>query len=213
MRFLSVIFLVACSSQATGMNGGDSGTGDSSSGDGGASDSSSGDSPSNGGPISFPDKCPANNACGGNVVGTWDYTGGCIDSLFAQIKQACPTAQINAMGTVKGTLTFTATTVARNARADASATIVFPPVCTMGLTCTALAATLGPGSSCTGTTSCTCNVTSSVVAVDGDTYTVNGGKITAGGSDYEFCVTGSTLHYSEAGSSPKMAGIFDLAKR
>ena len=96
----SFVSLVACTVQNSPGTGGasSSSSGGSSSGgssgapsaDGGGTTSSSsggssgssGGNPS-GGPVKIDGTCSAFQACGGNPQGTYDYTGGCIEDVFA----------------------------------------------------------------------------------------------------------------------------------
>jgi hypothetical protein len=164
--------------------------------------------------ITFPASCPL-TPCGGNVVGTWDYSGGCVDDPFPMVKQFCPTAQVtNATGTIKGSVTFTANQVQRTATATTSATIVLPIECTQGSPCSSFVNYLPKGSTCTGSGTCSCSVTVNEQVSDSDSYTVNGNDIVTGtGSTYNYCVSGNTMKYEEVGANVKQHGIFELVKR
>lgn len=210
--FLGLV--TACSSAGGGGNGdGGGGNGDgSANGDGGGGGNDGGGNP-NGGPISFPAQCPAFAACGGSLSGTaWDYTAGCIDDAFKDFQSLCPSLQVtNQTGTVKGTVTFTGAQVTRTGQATYSATIVLPVTCTQGVPCSTFST---KGATCTGTGSCSCQVTRTDSTSDTDSYTVQGSKIVTGsGNEYNYCVQGSKLQYTEGGANPQHVGVFDLAKR
>jgi hypothetical protein len=201
--------VVGCGSATVNNNGGDGG---SSNGDGSTMPGSDGGGNPNGGPITFPAQCPAFTACGGNLVGTWDYSDGCVADPFKDFKSACPALTVmDEKGTVKGSVTFTDKTVKRAGSVAYSATIVLPPSCVQGVPCSTFNM---KGATCTGSGTCNCQVTGSDSIVDEDTYTVQGSKVvTGGGNEYDYCVMGSKLQYTETGANAQHVGVFDLAKR
>jgi len=215
---------VGCSSGPSGSgdggpNNNNSDGGAASDGGGGGSDGSNNNT--NGGPITFPaTACPTLSACGGAIEGAWDYAGGCVDAPFEDLKQGCPTLQVqNASGTVKGSVTFSGGQVVRKATSQVSATLVLPVACTMGASCVLVQTQLQKvltSAACTADNSggCSCAVTRNGAVNDADSYTVQGTKVvTGGGAQYDYCVQGSGLKYKELGNSPKLGGVFDLQKR
>lgn len=206
-------FALACSSAPAG--GGDGGGG-------GSDGSSAADSskPAGGeGPITFAASCPTLSACGGAVEGAWDYAGGCVENAFDDLKQACPSLQVqSAAGTVKGSVTFASGTVTRKASSHVSGTLVLPAACTLGASCSVvekqLQKTVATAACAPAGNGCSCAVTADSAIDDADSYTVQGTKVvTGGGQQYDYCVQGSGLKYKELGNSPKMGGVFDLKKR
>lgn len=223
---LGFISLAACSASVTGGTGGggtsspDAGGGGKGDG-GGSSATDSGGVSSNPATLQFPASCPSFSACGGDVVGSWDYASGCVDNPFGNIDQSCPgLAVVDPKGSVAGTITFTATTVVRRASGSFDATLAVPASCSEPAGgCPAIEASLkGAGfatSVCAAASAggCSCSLTKTIAIDDSDTYTISGNTLTTGGGgQYDFCVSGSSLSYREA-SQQKEAGQFVLAKR
>lgn len=166
--------------------------------------------------VQLPTTCPALTACGGSLSGTWDYKGACIDNAVSKLKGDCPTADIqNAMGTVQGFVKFEGTTVLRSLTSSITATVVLPPACTSGASCSTVQAMLPPGTTCTGTSgTCHCTVTNTDSISDSDTYSLQGNKlVTGGGGQYDYCVSGNTLKYTDTDKYPQYHGTFSLTKR
>lgn len=184
-------------------------------GDGGAPGASAeGDAPHVG--VELPAACPALAPCGGALSGTtWDYRAACIDNALDKLKGGCAAAEIRSpAGSVEGWVKFSGDTVLRTLKTSVRATIVLPPSCTSGASCSAVQAGLPPGSTCTGTTTCSCTVTNEQSVSDSDTYSVQGNTVVVGGgSRYDFCVAGGTLRYSDVGAHPELHGSFELARR
>ncbi len=167
--------------------------------------------------ISF-GSCQAAAACGGNVQGTWDYSGGCIDDPFAAVKQQCPSAtSSNVQGSVAGTVNFVGDSLFRKAKATFSGTITLPAACTMGAPCATIQSAMSSAFdsvTCTGTTSCDCVVKSHTDVDDGSTFTVSGNTLTtSGGNRYDFCVKGGQMTERQTDSSATEPGNFSLTKR
>jgi hypothetical protein len=187
-------------------------------GDGGAgSDASSADGGGHHVGVDLPPTCPALTACGGTLIGTWDYRAACIDNVVSKLKGSCAAAAIqNPTGTVKGYVSFMGNnTVLRTLTSTVTATIVLPPSCTGGASCSVVQSRLSPSSVCTGTGgTCSCIVTNENSISDSDTYSLNGNTlVTGGGAQYDFCVSGNTLSYADRGAQPEYHGTFELAKR
>jgi hypothetical protein len=165
--------------------------------------------------------CGAFTPCGGDVVGTWTIKNMCVTGGGAGAVEDCPGATSTFEGIKgSGTITFNANmTTTENVAISGSMKMNLPASCLMGATCAQVdaglkAAFLGdpeaPFSavSCSGSGSCTCNVTfkgTSMMSMD--TYTISGNKITDGeGEEQEYCVSGKTLNMR---SSMSMAGMMD----
>jgi hypothetical protein len=151
--------------------------------------------------------CTSFNACGGNVVGTWNVTKACVGGTPNPLASQCPssTAQIseNASGAVTfksdGTYSSTITT-------SAVEDVTLPASCLPGgATCAQLQTAInqqgdGGAGSTTGTCTaapsggCSCHVT---VAGGGGstngTYSTSGTTITIDGTPSPYCVQGSGL--------------------
>ena len=193
---------------------GDGGPGVSSDGGGAASNVTVSQTAAN---ISF-GSCQAAAACGGDVQGTWDYAGGCIDDPFAAVKQQCPSATTsNVQGSIAGTVNFVGDALYRKAKASFSGTITLPAACTMGAPCATIQSAMSSAFdsvTCTGTTSCDCVVKSHTDVDDSSTFTVSGNTLTtAGGNTYDFCVKGGQMTERQTDSSAAEPGNFSLTKR
>jgi hypothetical protein len=205
--------------------------GSASNGDGGASgeggSSSSSSSPDGGGaqpvstnaaPISFGSSCPAFSACGGDIAGTWDYSGGCIADPFAAYKKQCPSAtESNVSGNIVGTVNVYGNTIQRNAKASFTGTLTIPAECTSGASCAIVQQTLqGAFDSvvCSGSTTCDCVVSGHVDTGSVTTFTMNGNTVvTDDGSTYDVCVDGNKLTEHETDAKAAEPGVFELTKR
>lgn len=230
----SFVSLVACTVQNSPGTGGasSSSSGGSSSGgssgapsaDGGGTTSSSsggssgssGGNPS-GGPVKIDGTCSAFQACGGNPQGTYDYTGGCIEDVFAGARGACSAldtskAEVN----VKGSIEFTGNALKRNVTVTIGGHIVFPSTCTSGIPCSAIENELKNGFdsvTCTGSTACDCTISKTESDTDATTYTIQGSLVTtADGDEYSICEKGADLSYSGK-SVDSEQGSFTLKKR
>lgn len=210
------------SSSGSGSSGGSSSGGSSS----GGSSGSSGGGTSDGGAlpgvnpvdVTFAGTCAAVAPCGGAVLGTWDYTGVCVNDPLAALKQQCPTATVESQkGTVKGRVAFGATTVKRTSTFTYTASVTVPAACSFGQ-CAALQQTLAQSfktASCKAAGGgCACDLGTGSEANQEDAYTVDGNTINiADGSKYDFCVAGGSLSYTPQGSADDAPGAYTLTKR
>jgi hypothetical protein len=143
--------------------------------------------------------------CGGDVVGTWAISGGCVVST-AQIS-SCPTATVSMTIHPSGTVTFSADgTVSVNTMLGVEELITVPPTCLGGADCASMQASLlgQPGvtsASCTGSagTACVCHeVFAPGANTKSDTYALSGTSITSpSGSPEPYCVQGNTLRWQD----------------
>ncbi len=168
--------------------------------------------------VTFAGSCPAATPCGGAVVGTWDYTGVCVDDPMAALKQQCPTVVIDSQkGTVKGRVAFGATTVKRTSTFAYTASITLPAACSFGR-CAELQQTLAQSfktASCKAAGGgCACDLGTGSESNQEDAYTVDGSTIDiADGSSYDFCVAGSSLSYRPRGKADDAPGAYTMTKR
>jgi hypothetical protein len=213
------------SAQGGGSTSGSKGDGGAS-GEGGSSSSSSSDDgggsaqpvSTNPAAISFGSSCPGFNACGGDISGTWDYSGGCIADPFAAAKKQCPSAtESNVSGNVVGTVNVFGNTIQRNAKATFTGTLTIPAECTMGASCAIVQQTLKAGYDsvvCSGSASCDCVVSGHVDTGSVSTFTMNGNTVTTDdGSTYDVCVAGNMLTEHETDANAAEPGVFQLTKR
>ncbi len=168
--------------------------------------------------------CPAFTPCGGDITGTWNYTGACLSDAFAEAKQQCPgLTATNAKGTLIGTITATATTLTRNVTVNAEASLTFPSSCLtdFGGDCSLLQAGINAKykgkTTCTAgaSGSCTCDFNGDISpSSQPDTYTVSGTQITTGSGDtYDFCVMGDQLEERKTAGSIPEPGIYTLKRQ
>jgi hypothetical protein len=171
--------------------------------------------------------CQTFTACGGNVTGTWDYTGGCVADPFANSQ--CQTLVVHSQSaSTKGTITFandggTSGTVTRNVQATYNASITIPAACTYQQTCTAIAAYLqnsAPGSTVTCTTNsqqgCDCDYAAVLTDTGTRPYTIQGNNLLVGQGapnqidHYAYCVQNASMQYQHTQGPTPETGIYNL---
>lgn len=239
MRLLAVagfvvVSLAACTvnnapGPGNGSSGGSSSTDPSSSPDGGSSQSNGTQNQTGGGgssstpatsqtaaEVDVDGTCSAWVACGGNPQGTFDYTGGCIEDVFAGARDACPALDTTkAKVTVKGSVTFAGNALTRDVTVTIGGALTFPQSCTFGQ-CAMIENELKSAFdsvSCTGSSDCTCTVSKIENEKDATTYTIQGSLVTtADGDEYSICEKGADLSYSGKSAGAEQ-GTFTLKKR
>jgi hypothetical protein len=146
--------------------------------------------------------------CGGNLVGSWSLSNACINSaaISMQFAGVCPTAAVTAAHvTASGSLMFNADmTYSTMLNEGGTFSVSVPASCINGGSCTLLGAALQDPSfqsvTCTGSTTCVCNVVlAPMITNETGTYTTSGTAAmlttstgTTDGGDY--CVQGNELH-------------------
>lgn len=219
---VSVVTLAACTVTSTndppGSNTNPPSTNDPPSGGDGGTPSSSDKPPAakTAAPIDIDGTCPAFAACGGSPQGTYDYRSGCVDDVFADVRNSCPAVVTDGVDvTVTGSIYFLGNALHRSVTTQISGSIVFPASCTFGQ-CAMLQTQLGSAYdsiSCTGSSSCTCTISDSKKTEDATTYTISGSTLTtADGDTYSICENGSDFEYKGAGAGSEQ-GVFQLKKR
>lgn len=159
--------------------------------------------------------CGTVAACGGDPTGTWKFTSDCAPGAASAFKNAkCPAATANANLSATGTISFGADkSYSESITSNGSVVLMIPASClpANGTTCAQLGPMLqgsgGTGASpfssatCSGTTSCTCNlVIAPTTTADTGTWASAGTSIDltsaangpGGGGPY--CVKGNELH-------------------
>lgn len=155
------------------------------------------------------------DACGGNLVGKWKYTSGCVaDSAYEPLKTNCPGVQISNVAvsfTAASALTFYANGgLIQVFNGNITGKALFPQTC-VKVGCNALQGVLAlavglknPGSTVTCTAAaagaCDCDFNIKLVNFGGAKYTISGNEVTvtgAGGNQwtYYYCVSGNELRY------------------
>jgi hypothetical protein len=162
-----------------------------------------------GGGVGGPLGCAQVAPCGGDVLGSWKLTGGCINtaSLNATIKAICPGASASAGApTISGTVTYNAdlTYAAVNVSEGIMLTEVVPLNCTNETSCAAFAQSISDASTtvtCTGSGTCNCTFSAPAMPMsETGTYSTAGTVLsmtpdtTGVPSNNPYCVKGTTLH-------------------
>jgi hypothetical protein len=163
--------------------------------------------------------CGQVEPCGGDLVGTWDLTGGCVNQTalsasVASMVNGCSGLTVAVSGfMISGSITFNADMSYSTAGAMESFmfTETLPASCIGGLSCALLSSQLSsmlqanpqPGItfiSCTGSSSCACSFDAQVAPTgEAGTYTISGHTVTtmptaASASATDYCVQGTQLH-------------------
>jgi hypothetical protein len=160
--------------------------------------------------------CPTFTPCGGDEVGSWKVSGGCLsDAILTDAKTACPGfTTSNEVIKAKGTVDLDGTNVVQHTsvKLTADAFIPFAGDCAATTNCQLLAAgaklQLGfDQATCTdhaGGGGCDCTVEKTNTTNANDSYTKSSNTITTGGGDsYDYCVAGSKLTYTQtSGQNP-----------
>ena len=172
--------------------------------------------------------CGQLEPCGGNVVGTWNLAGGCVNETAltnSAMIDGCPGVTLDVANfTVSGTISLAAdmTYSAGNAMESFTMTESIPASCLMGATCSDLSdqfrlqvqADPMPGLSfvsCTGTSTCACRFDAALLimgetgkyATSGNSLLTTAAGATAGDSN-DYCVQGSTMHLIEVDATMHM---------
>jgi hypothetical protein len=146
--------------------------------------------------------CGAFTACGGSIVGTWNFTGACASVTPTTIGSpwnTCPTSMISASVDVSGTAVFNADmTYQVNFTETVHLNGTLPDSCLSGKTCQQVAGSNGTGVDSGGT--CTVTGAQANPTNETGTYTVanNSFQTTKQGSSTpsnanQFCVNGNML--------------------
>jgi hypothetical protein len=170
--------------------------------------------------ITISPSCPEFTPCGGDVVGTWTPTGGCVNDPLATSKSLCPALVVNSeTAEVEGSVTFTDSLVTRNYTSRYAMDVTIPASCLTIDDCAKIEAAYQayiPDTSCKDVAAGACRCTGSISssATEGSTYTVNNDQITTGtGDNYAYCVTGSTLAYRHTSGPSAEIGSYTLQKQ
>lgn len=156
-----------------------------------------------------PSGCLQAQPCGGDVVGTWRFLGGCVntDLLVGDLTAQCPAWTTGATIDIAGTATFgTELSYSFDGMETIAITQNIPLSCTTFATCADVQADMQASMqdavvTCTGAATCNCVATTSTprTVVTG-TYAASGSSIvltqsTSGSVNNDvYCVQGETLH-------------------
>lgn len=186
--------------------------------------------------ISFMSSCPAFSRCGGDVVGTWFYTSGCVaDAEFDYVTQsfglACSTVDVtNKMGTITGSAIIDGGTFVRSVTGTASFRITASGSGLAG-TCQSncdgfnnLLSDFGVTGTCAlSGADCVCDLTTELNIMENARYALDAGVLWLTAADggvtrHDYCVSGDTsLRHRETtptrGSNRPDPGVFTLTKQ
>jgi hypothetical protein len=150
--------------------------------------------------------CSSFTACGGNVVGTWNFTKACVTGASNPLAMSCPSSTYSVSESLGGSVTFTATTYTSTTSGTANESFTIPSSCLNGATCDQLQMGLqqpdaGATGACTSSSGgCSCTVTATAPSTsENGTYATSGNTITLtpanGGTSNpaQYCVQGNTL--------------------
>ena len=157
--------------------------------------------------------CPAFTKCGGDIVGSWKVTGGCVSSdAFAEAKAQCDGLQeSDVVIKASGTVVATATKIQRTTTLTLSAKVAVPKACAQGISnCALIGAGLQSGAvpgvpkfdtaTCTDAgTSCNCTVATTFEEKSDDSYTTADDVVTTTNPTrtFDYCVAGNKTTYKE----------------
>lgn len=167
--------------------------------------------------------CTDFTPCGGDVVGTWDVSGGCVELPIGDTVMMCPGASITrADGQARGRVSFDGSFAHRVAQSIVDVQIVVPAICASFVGgCSGLETQLrmqAPDSACTTAASgaCTCEARQTTSIDDTDAYTTTATEIvgSVSGKRWAYCVAGDALTYRDTSpSGPREPGIIRLTRR
>jgi hypothetical protein len=165
--------------------------------------------------------CPPLVPCGGDEVGTWDVTGGCIELPLGGMLAVCPGATLDASGRARGRVVFDGTIARRIAQTEVVATLFLPAVCAGFVGgCAGIEERIrmqSPDTACVedGAGNCDCAVRQIGGIDDGDLYTIEGNEIVSStaGRRWEYCVEGTSLRYRDVTpTGEREPGIIELGR-
>jgi hypothetical protein len=170
--------------------------------------------------------CDDFTPCGGDVLGTWDVTGACVEVPIPDALFMCPGATAEGVGMARGRVTFDGTIAWRTAQSVVEVEVFVPTLCaTIAGGCDNIETMLQsniPDSACAmDTTGCRCLARQQFDIDDADGYTIDTATNEIVSATlmkrWEYCVGGSTLTYrdsSPSGSSaPREEGTIELGMR
>ena len=168
------------------------------------------------------DPCGQVAPCGGDIVGSWQAAGSCVDAA-SEVAQLGRTFDITCPDGAQ--MSLRSSTIARNISASflaegtysgtstvyGSHTVDIPVACLGGKSCAdldaAFRATVDPprtnviGAGCTGDTTCACQMSLGGTTTETGSYSVMGTALETspsggvGGGVTSYCVTGTRLHF------------------
>jgi hypothetical protein len=167
--------------------------------------------------------CEDFTPCGGDIVGTWDLTGGCFEDDLDSTISACPGAEVRSrVGRGRGRVVFPASGLAhRVAESELEYELYYPASCALVFSCEMLESAIAPyvdTVSCPVEASgdCTCTASLRTVIDQMDAYTTEMNQIVgvSSGKRWDYCVEGDTLTYKDTDTSMSgEPGIIELGRQ
>lgn len=168
--------------------------------------------------------CPALDACGGDVEGTWDVTGGCFELPIEAELSRCPGAAVTRRdGRARGRVTFEGGFARRVAQSEVVVEMFVPALCADFVGgCDAIEGLVRMAtadSECVTEASgaCRCAARQVYAIDDADGYTTESGQIVSAslGRRWDYCIDGTSLRYEDVtpGSTMREPGIIELGRR
>lgn len=167
--------------------------------------------------------CAPLTPCGGNIVGTWDTNGACMEVDLESVLSQCPGAMVTrrtARG--RGRVVFGADGFGHRV-ADAEGEIDFfiPAICARYYSCGSIqsaSAALVTEATCTteATGDCSCVARQITHMDEADFYTTANNEIVSrsSGKRWAYCVSGTALTYRDTSpTGPREPGITELRSR
>ncbi|MBX3271473.1 MAG: hypothetical protein KF729_14495 [Sandaracinaceae bacterium] len=173
--------------------------------------------------VGEPGTCTPLVACGGDVVGTWDVSGGCFEVALEERVSMCPGAMVSRReGRGRGRVVFGADGAARRvAEAIVEVEIFVPALCAAFVSCAMIESMIRPAvteASCPvdAMGNCNCMARQRTLIDDTDLYTTEGDEIvsTTSGKRWEYCVEADGLRYQDTSpTGTREPGIVELTRR
>lgn len=169
--------------------------------------------------------CPALMACGGDVVGAWNVSGGCIDLPVPSELMRCPGARVSSTsGRARGTVVFGPVIAQRAAEWMVEAEVFIPALCaTVVGGCNAVQSAIRGAiadSACVTTAAgdCRCALRQQGSISDGDGYVTRANQIVSASlrKTWDYCIDGTRLRYrdvSGTSAGTREPGTIELTRR
>lgn len=169
--------------------------------------------------------CPALAGCGGDPIGRWNVTGGCVDeSVFAQATEACPAIVISDVKFQgRGYVDASATTIVRATEVKVTGKFNVPESCKMVVgSCATIGAALQAlagidTATCLddGAGGCDCAIADTRLDSSSNGYTTSATTLTTTASTpqtYEYCVDTNKVSYQETTGGTVQPYVVELTK-
>lgn len=166
--------------------------------------------------------CPALARCGGDVRGTWDVTGVCLEVPVEAALAQCPGARVTRRGgRARGRVTFGERLALRRAEWTAEVQVLIPAVCAGFVGgCPGIQAVVrgvAPDTSCAATAAgdCECVARQAGGLNDGDGYSTEGLQIVSATlmRRWDYCIDGDALRYRDVSAQePREPGVITLGR-